>query len=102
MNLWPAVAVAALGCMALKGAGHLLSARAAGRSRVTEVLDALPVALLSALVAVSTFTSSTHLVLDSRAAGLLVAVLLVAVRAPFLVVVVAACAAAAGLHVLHP
>jgi hypothetical protein len=38
--------------------------------------------------------------LDSRAAGLAVALILVAIRAPFLVVVVAACATAAGVHAL--
>jgi hypothetical protein len=62
--------------------------------------DVLPVGLLSALIAVSTFASGKHLVLDSRAAGLLAAVVLVALRAPFLVVVVAACGVAAGVHAL--
>jgi len=38
--------------------------------------------------------------LDSRAAGLAVALILVAIRAPFLVVVVAACAIAAAVHAL--
>jgi len=60
----------------------------------------LPVTLLSALIAVSVFATGNHLTLDSRAAGLAVALVLVAVRAPFLVVVVAACAAAAGVHAL--
>jgi len=39
-------------------------------------------------------------VLDSRAAGLAGGTDLVAIRAPFLVVVIAACATAAGVHAL--
>ncbi len=64
------------------------------------MLEALPVALLSALIALSTFATGSHLLLNSRAAGLAVALVLVAVRAPFLVVVVGACATAAGVHAL--
>ena len=52
-------------------------------------------------MAVSTFATGNHLLLDSRAAGLAVALVLVALRAPFLVVVVAACATAAGVHALY-
>lgn len=63
-------------------------------------LEALPVTLLSALIAVSVFATGSHLTLDSRAAGLAVALVLVTTRAPFLVVVVAACATAAGVHAL--
>ena len=54
----------------------------------------------AALIAVSVFATGNHLTLDSRAAGLAVALILVAIRAPFLVVVVAACATAAGVHAL--
>ena len=65
-------------------------------SLARRILEALPVTLLSALIAVSVFATGNHLMLDSRAAGLVVALILVAIRAPFLVVVVAACAAAAA------
>lgn len=99
-TLWVAVLVAALGCALLKQLGYVVPARWLEGPRVRAFVDVLPVALLSALVTVSTFASGTRLVLDSRAAGLLVAVLLVALRAPFLLVVVAACAAAAGVHAL--
>lgn len=98
MTLWIAVLVSALGCALLKQLGYVVPARWMRGSRVAPFVDVLPVALLSALVAVSTFASGTRLMLDSRAAGLAVAVVLVALRAPFLLVVVAACAAAAGVH----
>ena len=47
----------------------------------------LPVVLLSALVAVQTFSSGPELVLDARAAGFAVAGVAVWRRWPFLVVV---------------
>lgn len=100
MRLWLTVVVASVGCAALKLAGFVVPLRLLESSIAQRVLEALPVALLSALVAVSTFATGNHLMLDSRAAGLAVALILVALRAPFLVVVVAACATAAAVHAL--
>ena len=102
MTLWIAVGVGALGCAVLKQLGYVVPASALRRDAVRAFVDVVPVALLSALIAVSTFASGSRLVLDSRAAGLGAAVVLVLLRAPFLVVVVLACAAAAGVHALHP
>jgi fluoride ion exporter CrcB/FEX len=101
MRLWLTVIIASLGCAALKLAGFVVPLRLLESAIARRVLEALPVALLSALVAVSTFATGNHLLLDSRAAGLAVALVLVALRAPFLVVVVAACAMAAGVHALY-
>jgi branched-subunit amino acid transport protein len=100
MKLWLAVAIACAGCAALKLAGFVVPSRLLETKVAQRTLEALPVTLLSALIAVSVFATGTHLMLDSRAAGLAVALILVAIRAPFLVVVVAACAAAAGVHAL--
>jgi fluoride ion exporter CrcB/FEX len=102
MNLWVAVLVGSLGCLLFKQLGYVVPASILRRDAVRAVVDVLPVGLLSALIAVSTFAAGTRLVLDSRAAGLLTAVVLVVLRAPFLVVVVAACAVAAGVHAMHP
>jgi uncharacterized membrane protein len=102
MKLWLAVIIASLGCAALKFSGYVVPSRFVDSRVARRLLEALPVTLLSALIAVSTFASGSHLMLDSRAAGLAVALILVAIRAPFLLVVVAACAAAAGVHALHP
>jgi uncharacterized membrane protein len=100
MKLWLAVIIASAGCAALKLAGFVVPARLLESSAARRTLEALPVTLLSALIAVSVFATGSHLLLDSRAAGLAVALILVALRAPFLVVVVAACAAAAAVHAL--
>ena len=100
MKLWLAVAVACAGCAALKLAGFVVPSRLLESPLARRILEALPVTLLSALIAVSVFATGSHLTLDSRAAGLAVALVLVTTRAPFLVVVVAACATAAGVHAL--
>ena len=100
MKLWLAVLIACGGCAALKLAGFVVPARLLESAVARRILEALPVTLLSALIAVSVFATGSHLVLDLRAAGLAVALMLVAIRAPFLVVVIAACATAAGVHAL--
>jgi hypothetical protein len=55
----------------------------------------MPVTLLAALVVLQTFSTGTRFVLDARAAGLAAALVAVTCRAPFLVVVVVACATTA-------
>ncbi|MHB8538104.1 MAG: AzlD domain-containing protein [Candidatus Dormibacteria bacterium] len=100
MKLWLAIVIASAGCAVLKLAGFVVPSRLLESSVARRTLEALPVTLLSALVAVSVFATGNHLMLDSRAAGLAVALVLVAIRAPFLLVVVAACATAAGVHAL--
>jgi branched-subunit amino acid transport protein len=68
--------------------------------RVRRVAALLPIALLAALIAIQTFSDGRHLVIDARAAGLGAAVVAVLLRAPFLVVVIAACATAALIRLL--
>src|ERR1700730_691012 len=100
MKLWLAGLIASAGCAEVKLAGFGGASRVLATQQAQRTLEALPVTLLSALIAVSVFATGTHLVLDSRAAGLAVALILVSIRAPFLVVVVAACATAAALHAI--
>ena len=69
-------------------------------SRYERVADLIPVALLSALIAVQVFTTGSELTLDARAVGLGVAVVLLVLRAPFLVVVFGAAAVAALLRLV--
>ena len=102
MSQWTTVLVASALAYALKLAGYLVPDRLLEGKRLRRVTGLLPVALLSALVVVQTFSatdaSGTHLALDSRAAGLAVAVVALRFRAPFLVVVVLAAATAALLR----
>ncbi|HET6938123.1 MAG TPA: AzlD domain-containing protein [Nocardioides sp.] len=96
--IWAVVVVAGVGCYLLKLAGLSVPAKVLERPVVSRVADLIPVALLSALVAVQVFTSGHRLVLDERAAGLAAAVVLLLLRAPFLVVVFGAALTAALLR----
>ena len=98
--IWAAVLAASLGCYALKLAGWSVPSRWLERERLQRAAVLLPLPLLAALVAVQAFAGDRALVVDARAAGLLVALALVLLRAPFLLVVVAAAATAGLLRAL--
>jgi branched-subunit amino acid transport protein len=97
---WLAILAAGVGCYLLKLAGLSVPSRVLERPVVARVADLIPVALLAALIAIQVFTRGPDLVLDARAAALAVAVGLLLLRAPFLVVVFGAAAAAALLRLL--
>lgn len=98
--LWAAVIAGSLGCYLLKLAGLSVPASWVEQPWVARVVDFVPAALLAALVAVQAFTDGQELVVDGRLAGLAVAALALAFRAPFIVVLVLAGAAGALVHVL--
>jgi uncharacterized membrane protein len=98
--IWSAILVTAFGCYTLKLGGLLVPARILQRPVVQRVAAQLPVALLMALVAIGTFADGRHRVLDARAAGLVAAVAALVLRAPFLVVVLAAAATTALVRLL--
>ncbi len=100
MTGWWAILGAGIGCYLLKLAGLSVPARVLERPLVERIADLIPVALLSALVAVQVFASGTHLTIDARAAGLAAAVVALTLRAPFLVVVVVAALTASLLRVV--
>jgi hypothetical protein len=93
--MWVAILVASAGCYALKLAGLSLPQRVLDHPVVERVADLIPVALLSALVAVQVWSQGPSLVVDARSAGLGFAVAALLLRAPFLVVVIGAAATAA-------
>jgi len=98
--MWLAIVVASVGCYVVKLVGVSLPKSVVGNRRVMHIAELLPVALLTALIATQTFTSGSHLTIDARAAGLLAAIVAVRLRAPFLVIVAVACAAAALVRVV--
>jgi len=98
--LWAAVIAGSLGCYLLKLAGLSVPASWVEQPFVTRVVDFVPAALLAALVAVQAATSGHDLVLDGRLVGLAVAAVALALRAPFIVVLVLAGAAGALVHVV--
>jgi branched-subunit amino acid transport protein len=101
MNIWIAVIATGLGCYALKLAGLVIPQRVLEAPRVRRFALLVPVALLTALIAVQTFAHGRALEADGpRLAGLGVAVVALLLRAPFLVVLVSAAATAAVLRAI--
>lgn len=88
--LWIVVVGAAIGTYLLKLAGLSLPPAALERPLVRRVVDLIPAALLAALVAVNALTTEGDLVVDFRLAALAAAALALALRAPFIVVLVVA------------
>ena len=80
---------------AMKAAAPLLLGGRPLPERVTRLADLLPGALLAALVVVSGVAEDTAIAVDARLVGLGAAAVVLSRRAPFVVAVVAACAATA-------
>jgi branched-subunit amino acid transport protein len=98
--VWATVVVASVGCYLLKLAGLSVPSAWVEQPWVRRVVDFVPAALLAALVAVQAVTSGHSLVVDGRLVGLAVAAVALALRAPFIVVLVLAGAAGALVHVV--
>lgn len=98
MSGWIAVLAASLLAFVFKLAGYVVPSWWLEHPRVVRVTAVLPAALLASLVVLQTFSTGTHLVFDARAAGLAVAIVALAARAPFIVVVVLAAVTAGALR----
>lgn len=101
MAIWIAVLATGAGCYALKLAGLVMPRRILDDARVRRRTELVPVALLTALVAVQSLAHGQTLDLDGpRLAGLGAAVVALLLRAPFLAVLAIAALVAAGLRLL--
>lgn len=99
MTMWTAVLAASALAFALKFLGYVVPTQWLEGQRTSRVTSALPIALLSALVAVQTLTGDGGaLVVDARLAAVAVALVALALRAPFLLVVALAAGTAALLR----
>lgn len=96
--IWAAVLIGAAGTYSEKLLGYLLPASLLDNTTVRRITGYLPICLLSALVAVQTFSTGTTLVIDARVAGVAAAIFALMLRAPFLVVVLVAAIVAALLR----
>lgn len=94
-EVWLVVLVVGAVTVALKASGPVLLGGRALPAPVLRVVVLLAPALLAALVAVGIVGGDRELLLDERLAGLGAAVLALLVRAPILVVVIAAAVATA-------
>ena len=97
---WWVILAASLSCYGLKLAGWSVPSRWLEGERLQRAAVLLPLPLLAALVVVQAVAGDRALVVDARAGGLAVALVLVLLRAPFLVVVLAAAVTAALLRAL--
>jgi hypothetical protein len=82
----------------LKYTGHNVPERIFSHPKVQAINALIPIALLSALVAVQTFTEKSKLIIDHRLAGLGVAILALLLKAPFPVVVISAAFTSAAIY----
>lgn len=98
--LWLAVLAACVLGFATKYAGHLVPESVIDGRRRSRVVGLLPVALLAGLVVTQTVGGDQGIVLDARLAGVALAVVLLWLRANFVIVVFAAAALAAALRAL--
>ncbi len=98
MNVITVILLASLAVLVLKLLGYLVPASVMERPTPSRVATLLTVALLSALVVTQTVERDHQIVLDARLPALGVAAILLALRAPFIVVVISAAIVAALLR----
>jgi len=94
-QLWLLIGALSVTAYLLKAVGFVIVGGRTMPAALERCLALIPASLLAALVVKDTFTVAQDVVIDARAAGLVVAVFAVWRRAPFIVVVVAAMAATA-------
>jgi branched-subunit amino acid transport protein len=87
MSWWFIVALAA-GCYAFKVIGLILVGDRTMPPVVARCLALIPAAMISALVALNTFSDGQELVIDARVAGVAAAVIATWRKAPLIVVII--------------
>lgn len=89
-TFWIAVIGSSALAFVIKFVGASVPETFLSNPRILRINTLIPVALLTALIAVNTFADKTQLVLDHRALGIAAAITLLITKAPFPVVVVGA------------
>ena len=100
-TLWWGVIGTSAAAFAFKYIGHSVPDHMMEHPKVLRVNILVPIALLSALVAVQTFTEKTKLTFDHRVLGVGVALLALLLKAPFPIVVLSAAFSSAILYRLN-
>ena len=96
--LWIGVIGTSALAFALKYLGHSVPEKFLTNPRVLRINALIPIALLSALVGVQTITENGKWVIDQRLAGVAVALIALALKAPYFVVVISAAVTSAVLY----
>jgi hypothetical protein len=97
-TFWIATIGTSVVAFALKYSGHSVPERWLSHPKIQRVNALIPIALLSALVSVQSFTDKTTLVVDQRIVGLVVAITALLLKAPFPVVVISAAVSSAIVY----
>ena len=97
-SFWIATIGTSVIAFLLKFAGHSVPERWLSHPKIQRINILIPIALLSALVAVQSFTTKTALVIDQRLVGLVVATIALLLKAPFPVVVISAAVSSAAVY----
>ena len=87
---WAVVITSALIAFILKITGYIIPEKYLEKPTIKSITNYVPIVMLSALVVVQTFSQGQSIVFDARVLGLMIAFILLLLRAPFIVVVVAA------------
>lgn len=90
MSDWLWIGLTAAGCYLLKLAGLSVPPERLASDRVRRIALSVPPAFFGALVTAQTVSTGSQLAVDPRLAGLAAAAVALALRAPFLVVLLVA------------
>ena len=82
----------------LKYSGHSVPERWLSHPKIQRINALIPISLLSALVAVQSFSEKSQLMIDQRLVGLSVAIIALILKAPFPVVVLSAALSSAAVY----
>ena len=97
-TLWIATLGTSLVAFLLKYSGHSVPERWLAHPKIQRINALIPIALLSALVAVQSFSEKSELMIDQRLVGLTAAVIALILKAPFPIVVLSAAISSAAVY----
>ena len=95
---WVATIGTSLVAFLLKYSGHSVPERWLSHPKIQRINALIPIALLSALVAVQSFSEKSELMFDQRLVGLSAAIIALLLKAPFPIVVLSAAISSAAVY----
>ena len=97
-SFWIATIGTSVIAFALKYSGHSVPEKWLSHPKIQRINALIPIALLSALVAVQSFSEKSQLMIDQRMVGLCVAITALMLKAPFPLVVLSAAISSAAVY----
>ena len=95
---WIATIGTSVIAFALKYSGHSVPEKWLSHPKIQRINGLIPIALLSALVAVQSFSEKSKLMIDQRLLGISVAIIALLLKAPFPIVVLSAAVSSAAVY----